>query len=80
MHFVKDFHSYHADPPPPYSLPEEFCEAGITEDDLAILKEYDTVIIVDDSGSMGGLLWAQVSDIFSLGQIDFQIISFHLLS
>jgi len=46
------------DPPPPYSLPPEFVEAGIKEDDLAILKDYDTVIILDDSGSMIPL-WTQ---------------------
>jgi len=37
------------DPPPPYILPPEFVQAGIKEDDLAILKDYDTVIIVYDS-------------------------------
>ena len=47
------------DPPPPYILPAEFVDAGITEDDLEILRDYDTVIIVDDSGSMGSL-WYQV--------------------
>ena len=49
------------DPPPPYVLPPEFIEAGIKEDDLEILKDYDTVIIVDDSGSMEPL-WNQVID------------------
>jgi len=47
------------DPPPPYALPEEFHEAGIQEDEMQILKDYDTVIILDDSGSMGRL-WNQV--------------------
>ena len=47
------------DPPPPYALPEEFAQVGIKEDDLAILKDYDTVIVVDDSGSMDPL-WSQV--------------------
>lgn len=47
------------EPPPPYSLPEDFKQAGIKEDDLAILRNYDTVIIVDDSGSMQPL-WGQV--------------------
>jgi len=46
------------DPPPPYELPEEFKQAGIKEDDLAILRDYDTIIIVDDSGSMEPL-WNQ---------------------
>jgi hypothetical protein len=46
------------DPPPPYVFPEEWVQAGIKEDDLAILKDYDTVIIVDDSGSMEPL-WNQ---------------------
>jgi len=46
------------DPPPPYVLPPEFAAAGIKEDDLAILKDYDTVLIVDDSGSMEPL-WSQ---------------------
>jgi len=46
------------DPPPPYVLPAEFIDAGIKEDDLEILRDYDTVIIVDDSGSMGSL-WIQ---------------------
>jgi len=31
-----------SDPPPPYTLPEEFIQAGIVEDDLAILRDYDT--------------------------------------
>ena len=48
-----------SDPPPPYSLPQEFVDAGIKEDDLAILRDYDTVIILDDSGSMTPL-WTQV--------------------
>lgn len=46
------------DPPPPYVLPEEFAKVGIKEDDLAILKDYDTVVILDDSGSMEPL-WNQ---------------------
>jgi len=45
------------DPPPPY--PEEFQAAGIKEDDMLILRDYDTVIILDDSGSMEHL-WTQV--------------------
>lgn len=48
------------DPPPPYVLPEEFTKIGIKEDDLEILKHYDTVIVLDDSGSMEPL-WNQVS-------------------
>lgn len=51
------------DPPPPYVLPEEFIQSGIQEDDLQILKDYDTVIIVDDSGSMDPL-WNQVQSTF----------------
>lgn len=47
------------DPPPPYVLPSEFVQAGFKENDLEILKDYDTVIIVDDSGSMEPL-WNQV--------------------
>jgi len=47
------------DPPPPYALPPDFVEAGIQEDELQILSDYDTVIIVDDSGSMDPL-WTQV--------------------
>ena len=47
------------DPPPPYSFPEEFAEAGIKEDEMLILRDYDTVMIVDDSGSMEPL-WNQV--------------------
>jgi len=47
------------DPPPPYVLPGEFVDAGIKEDELQILRDYDTVIIVDDSGSMEPL-WTQV--------------------
>lgn len=56
------------DPPPPYSLPSDFAQAGIKEDDLAILGDYDTVIILDDSGSMIPL-WAQVGPRHSLGRI-----------
>ena len=48
------------DPPPPYALPQDFVDAGIKEDDLAILRDYDTVIILDDSGSMEPL-WSQVN-------------------
>jgi len=46
------------DPPPPYVLPAEFVQAGIKEDELEILRDYDTIIIVDDSGSMMPL-WNQ---------------------
>jgi hypothetical protein len=53
------------DPPPPYTLPQEFVEAGIKEDDLAILKDYDTVIILDDSGSMTPL-WPQACRILGI--------------
>ena len=53
------------DPPPPYVLPPDFLELGIKEDDLEILRDYDTVIILDDSGSMEPL-WDQVSDTFLL--------------
>ena len=42
---------------PPY--PEELVQAGIQEDSLTVLKDYDTVIIVDDSASMEPL-WKQV--------------------
>ena len=52
------------DPPPPYILPPEFIDIGIKEDDLEILRDYDTVIILDDSGSMQPL-WDQVSNPFS---------------
>ena len=55
------------DPPPPY-LPEEFTSAGIKEDDLQILKDYDTVIVLDDSGSMRDL-WAEVGFISPPGQV-----------
>jgi len=57
------------DPPPPYTLPEEFIQAGIVEDDLEILRDYDTVIIVDDSGSMDPL-WSQVRSPFLLALLD----------
>ncbi|KAF9651715.1 hypothetical protein BDM02DRAFT_3110160 [Thelephora ganbajun] len=46
------------DPPPPYVLPAEFRQAGIQEDELEILRDYNTVMIVDDSGSMESL-WDQ---------------------
>lgn len=53
------------DAPPTYSsLPKEFIKAGISENQLEILRDYDTVIIVDDSLSME-FLWGQVSDILS---------------
>lgn len=62
--------------PPPYDgslytgLPkkfhEKFSQADIKEDDLQILANYDTVFIVDDSGSMEGHLWYEVSGTFSL--------------
>lgn len=43
-------------------LPAEFREAGIDENQLRSLSEYDTVIIVDDSGSMSyGNRWDEVS-------------------
>jgi len=54
------------DPPPPYTLPPEFTQVGIKEDDLEILRDYDTVIIVDDSGSMEPL-WNQVIPTFPPG-------------
>ena len=58
-----------SDPPPPYTLPEEFIQAGIVEDDLEILRDYDTVIIVDDSGSMDPL-WNQVRSPFLFALLD----------
>lgn len=33
-----------------------------TEDDLAILKNYDTVFVIDDSGSMEGPRWKQARE------------------
>lgn len=69
----KDPHS-HYDLPPPYSppststpapeksIPDEFLE--YKEDDLAALRDYDTVIIVDDSKSMKAV-WNEVNDPFS---------------
>lgn len=53
------------DDPPPYRLPEEFSK-HFTENQLQILRDYDTVIIVDDSASMrNDGLWGQVDDTFS---------------
>lgn len=58
-------------PHPRYEFPPNFfAEAGLEggENDLEILRDYDTVIIVDDSGSMGEHRchsWNQVSDTFS---------------
>ena len=52
------------DLPPPYSLENHFSEAGIKEDELEILKDYETIVLVDDSGSMmgnNGLLWKMVN-------------------
>ena len=65
------------DPPPPY-LPEEFTSAGIKEDDLQILKDYDTVIVLDDSGSMRDL-WAEVGLLSSPLLVRFNINSRRLL-
>ena len=48
-----------------YVLPKEFSNAGIEENQLEVLKGYDTVIILDDSGSML-YLWNQVSYISAL--------------
>ena len=58
-----------SDPPLPYTLPEEFIQAGIVEDDLEILRYYDTVIVVDDSESMDPL-WNQVRSPFLLALLD----------
>ncbi|KAF9782212.1 hypothetical protein BJ322DRAFT_1111094 [Thelephora terrestris] len=55
--FSKDRKIYD-DPPPPYILPDEFIKAKIKEDQLAVLRDYDTVIVLDDSGSMEHL-WPQ---------------------
>ena len=51
---------------PPAQQIEEPVPKGDTENDLKLLEEYDTVFIVDDSGSMKGRLWDEVSDAFSL--------------
>jgi hypothetical protein len=56
-------------PPAPYdkdnTIPEDFRKAGIKEEDLVLLKEYTTIIVVDDSGSMAVTLWDQASNSFS---------------
>ncbi|KAI0774551.1 hypothetical protein C8Q74DRAFT_1369007 [Fomes fomentarius] len=36
------------------------------EDALEVLKKYDTVIVVDDSGSMAGRLWTEARDALSV--------------
>ncbi|CAE6445673.1 unnamed protein product [Rhizoctonia solani] len=42
----------------PRARPNNFVPAG-TENALELLKEYDTVFLIDDSGSMAGGLWTQ---------------------
>ena len=60
------------DPPPPYVLPSDFVEAGIKENELEVLKDYDTVIIVDDSGSMEPL-WGQVQHSLSSPSVELNV-------
>jgi hypothetical protein len=57
------------EPPPPYVFPKEFTEADIVEDQLAVLKDYDTVILVDNSDSMEPF-WEDVSGAFPPLQIE----------
>jgi len=66
------------DPPPPYILPDEFIKAEIKEDQLAVLRDYDTVIVLDDSGSMEHL-WPQVDYVFPPSWLDLSLILGHLL-
>ena len=60
-------------PPPPYPgpLPQEFVKAGVEEDHLQMLAEYDTIIIVDDSGSMRPL-WGEVSDLSTFSPLQIE--------
>ena len=61
----------HTDEPPPGYSPAKFAtDAGLKgEEELKVLGEYDTVIIVDDSGSMQSL-WTEVGDTFSSVHIE----------
>lgn len=61
---IPDFGGLPKSLPPFYSV-NDFCvETGMKEDELDMLTGYDTVVLVDDSGSMGSnnnRLWNMVS-------------------
>jgi len=56
--------------------PSDLAAAGIKEDELEILKDYDTVIIVDDSGSMKEPLWSQVQYFLSPLSVELNVGSY----
>lgn len=46
--------------PPPYETPTFSAAHKLSEDPLEVLRRYNTVVVLDDSGSMQGALWTQV--------------------
>lgn len=48
------------DTPPPYSRPSFSAEHQLAEDPLHLLAKYNTIVVLDDSGSMAGKLWEEV--------------------
>lgn len=56
------------EPSPPCALPGASTEAKSKENDLELLKYYDTIIIVDDSASMWDH-WHHVRGTFSLSTL-----------
>lgn len=47
------------DAPPPYVPPTFSAAHQLSEDPLDVLRRYNTVVVLDDSGSMQGALWTQ---------------------
>lgn len=56
--------------PPTNTVPQDIRRPPVrrntVEDALDTLKKYDTVIVVDDSGSMQGSRWTEVCAVFVL--------------
>ncbi|KAH0558833.1 hypothetical protein GP486_004527 [Trichoglossum hirsutum] len=57
-------------PPPPYTLPanssllgleESTTTTSISDNDFTFLSQFDTVLLIDDSGSMAGSSWSEVA-------------------
>lgn len=53
----------HQEPPPPYSeTPEDLIRSSLEDDRYSFLRTFDTVFLLDDSGSMRGRSWRETRE------------------